>query len=324
MTIQDINAIGESEFWVLSAERTINILNFMDSLDWLDIKNGNLRENYEFCSKMLDTVEFRISCDDYSDIKDDSSQQNYLMLKIIRVQSKISMYRMLLFQTDANIEIQNKTQSTKEYIADQYKEFSNDIDQSIKTAQDKIEPHIIATILTIMGVFSAVITIIMSVVITSSSWLNNATGAFAVLAIIVPNIVTLVSSTILLEIVFSRKNENIIVVSSDKWNANLGVEKALRKSRRLMAYSVTMMILSLIILIGFSLYEIDNTTEPHTRYILQPHMYHCIEVKNEEKNSIDKVIEFKHNQHNYQFKYDDDYFHNKNELFFCEDHKILE
>ena len=72
----------------------------------------------------------------------------------------------------------------------------------------QLEHNTLSHVLSLMGVFSAVITLIMSVVLTSTAWLNNANGASALIAFVVPNMVALLSVSVLLSFIYlyTRKN----------------------------------------------------------------------------------------------------------------------
>lgn len=63
----------------------------------------------------------------------------------------------------------------------------------------------------VMGVFTSIIVVIMSVVITSSSWLNNASGASAIIAFIIPSCVAVLAACaiiVFLNIIIQDKKHN--------------------------------------------------------------------------------------------------------------------
>ncbi len=82
-----------------------------------------------------------------------------------------------------------------------------------KTIQDKIsdsERGMVGHVMSLVGVFSAITMIIMSLVQTSTSWLNSADEASALLAFVVPNAVAILASVVLLSFLgwYWAKDEN--------------------------------------------------------------------------------------------------------------------
>ena len=72
----------------------------------------------------------------------------------------------------------------------------------VRNQIDNSEHKILTHVLSLMGIFSAIITLIMSMVITTSYWLNNANGASAIIAFVIPNLVTLIAVFTLLSLIF--------------------------------------------------------------------------------------------------------------------------
>ena len=71
-----------------------------------------------------------------------------------------------------------------------------------KEALKDTERNLISHVLSVMGIFTAITTIIMSVVTTSSAWLNNANSSSAIIAFIVPNLVTIFAILVLMAVIF--------------------------------------------------------------------------------------------------------------------------
>lgn len=326
MTIKELNLTGETEFWTFSLYQTRQALDLLSNLYWLDTNDSNLKENHAFYEMFLNVVDYRLYCDDYEEIKDDNIQKNHLYFCVVQLRSNIAQYRLIVQQKDVESDMQRFSNAAisniNNHINTRYKNFEKSVDGKVEEAVKNIEPQLMSTILTVMGVFSAIITIIMSVVITSSSWLNNADGASALIAFVIPNLVTVISIVVLLGIVFSRK-DNLVIVPARDWESPKLVEKQLKKSKRFMFGAIILIVIFITLVLAYSFYELKTQDHPHTRYILSPEMYECVEINNEETNETIVLIEFELNNNSYQIEYDDSYFHNGN-LYFCEEHQRLE
>lgn len=355
MLLTDINAIGENAFYEFSLIETMEVIETLEKVVWSNTKDKNLQENSGFYSNLLDIVDDKITNNAFDTLSEDAEARNRLLLRILRVRTNISQYRLsfLLENVEEQINFQikestlhfeetkNKVESIandtqnkiheasiqtekkiNENIAEKEKTFDQKLEHKIESTTSKIEPHLITTVLTLMGVFSAIITIIMSVVITSSSWLNNAGGASAVIAFIVPNLVV-ISMAVLLNIVFYRKKSDIIIISDNNWDRDSFIEKALKKLRGSRIFIYALITVFIIFLISFSLYEIKNSEEPHVRYVLSQGMYKCEKIQNSSSEDSTLMIEFEINGKNYIVSYDEKYFHDGN-LYFCEEHQMLE
>lgn len=356
MDIKDINSIGESSFYGYSLADTMVVLDALEAQDWSNIHNKILEENSSFCTRLLDIVDDRIHKNDFAELVDNAEGRNHILLHVLRIRTSISQYRLLCLRNDVeqtvleqvriankkfeeteksiNVTIQaasDEVQQTSDAVKDSINkhltksqtQFETTINDKIKSATDNIEPQIMTTILTLMGVFSAIITIIMSVVITSSSWLNNANGASAIIAFIVPNLVVAFSISILLGVVFSRRSGKYIVISGDDWNHETMATKALQKVRRTQTTTILMVVIFTVICIAFALFEMKINDEPHTRYIFTEDMYDCVEIEDDTSEQSVLVIEFNFSGKNYRFLYDESYFHDGS-IYFCEEHERLE
>lgn len=349
MLITEINAIGETAFYAYSLNRTIDVIETLEKLNWSDIRDKNLEENNDFYSRLLDIVNDKVTNNIFVELTDDAEGKNHLLLRVLRIRTSISQYRLLFLRDDVETKILSRVESAKtdinsivtgtqdsiqkmstdvqnsinDHLTESEAAFEETIKEEIKSATGQIEPQLITTILTLMGVFSAVITIIMSVVITSSSWLNNADGASAVIAFIIPNLVVIFSIVILLGMVFSRRDSKVVVISENTWDLTNLSNKALKKARATQKITALMIAIFTIAIVAFSLYEIRVNAEPHVRYILSQGMYECVEIQVDESETPVRYIEFQFNEKIYTFPYDEGYFHD-GKLHFCEEHESLE
>ena len=356
MDIKDINSIGESRFYDYSLVDTIAVLDVLEAQDWTNIRDKALEENTSYCTRLLDIVDDRIHKNYFIELVDNAEGRNHVLLQVLRIRTSISQYRLLCLRDDversvlkqvdlandkfkqveeaidatikiAEADVQKASAdvriSINEYLSNSEKQFESTIDQKIQAKTDDIEPQLITTVLTLMGVFSAIITIIMSVVITSNSWLNNANSASAIIAFIIPNLVVAFSITLLLGMIFSRRGGKYIVISGDNWNHESMANSALRKVKRIQVATIILIVVFTGVAIGFSLSQMRVNDEPHTRYILSEDMYECVGGEENESEEPILEIEFDFNGKNYRFPYDENYFHDGS-IYFCEEHERLE
>lgn len=227
-----------------------------------------------------------------------------------------------------------KKKELEKSIADLHKELEDkkaEIDKSLNNAQTSVnglndqltsakteiqnsEHNVLTHVLTLMGVFSAVSTIVMSVVITSSSWLNNADGASAILAFIIPNAVAILAVIVLMFLVFLYTN------------ASTGSDTHPIKSKVAKNLFITLLVI-VVVLTGLLIWTAVSYTqkcEPnHTHYIICPDEYTIVSRKIPNSNSEELYLQFIFEEKNYRFEFDERYIHNGN-LYYCQEHNTIE
>ena len=327
MTIKELNLTGETEIWTFSIYKTKEALDLLKNLYWLNIEDSNLKENHAFYEMLLNVVDYRLSHDDYEEIKDDNIQKNHLYFCVVHLRSNIAQYRLIIQQKDVENNVKKFSNDAifniNKHINTRYKNFEKSVDGKVDQAVKKIEPQLISTILTLMGVFTAIIAIVISVIVTSSSWLNNANGASAIIAFVVPSLVAVTSMSVLLFIVFSKKQEKIIVIPGQDWDAPNIVTKSVKRSKIYTWISILALVLCLIGILWISIREAKNSVEPHVRYIIKEDMYKIVTYKSEESDKLEIKIEFDFDGENLNIPYDEKYFHDGN-LYYCAEHNRLE
>ena len=183
--------------------------------------------------------------------------------------------------------------------------------KNFQTRVDDSEHTLLTHVLTLMGVFTAVITIIMSVVITSSSWLNGAGGASAILAFTIPNLVAILAVITLLALVFVYQKN-----FSPRQSNGKGV-----------AWFFSALLAVILILSCVMGWVAISYTKPckasQVHYIISPAEYSITEEINSQTNEKESYYEFVFEGINYKFLYDEKYMHDGN-LFFCQEHQTLE
>ena len=222
-----------------------------------------------------------------------------------------------LHQLDTqNKEIETKQQETKELINKSKNEIEENIRQEIDKQREQtseLEHTTLTHVLSLMGIFSAVITIIMSVVLTSTSWLNNADGPSAVLAFLIPNLVSLFAVVVLLSFIYlytyrSTKNDSN---NSDK------------PKRVIVAYvAIAAVLLIAVLITAIILANTLKNNKPHSQYVISSSEYKVIE-KDIADGGNTRCFVFELDEIRYEFEYDESYLHGDN-LYFCTEHNSLE
>lgn len=182
-----------------------------------------------------------------------------------------------------------------------YNESLAKVDEAKNTASKALKDAKNATkdVLTLMGVFATIITVILSVVSSATSWLNNADGASAVVAFVVPTLVTVTTVVILLGIVL---DEN-------------------KTAKICMIIAAAILFLLAVHHIATNVCQYKGTT--HTRYVISSDMYQIVPGEDSADAENRKVFVTFENVP-YEFDWKDEYFHENDNLYFCEQHRILE
>ena len=183
--------------------------------------------------------------------------------------------------------------------------------QKAEKKLDDSEHNMLTHVLTLMGVFTAVITIIMSVVITSSSWLNNADGASAFFALAVPNLVAIFAVIVLVGLVFIYQN---------------GVLSKPGKSKVVIWFlsGITALVLILTCLMGWCAISYTQPCKAsQVHYVISPSEYSIEQEINSETGKKETFCVFVFEGESFRFPYDNKYIHDGN-LYFCKEHRTLE
>lgn len=190
----------------------------------------------------------------------------------------------------------------------------NSVKTDVKDFQKRVDDseHTMLThVLTLMGVFTAVITIIMSVVITSSSWLNNADSASEFFALAVPNLVTILAVIVLVGLVFIYQNSFL-------------PKESRSKGAKWFFPALFILVLIVTSLVGWSAISYSQPCKAaQVHYVISPSEYTITECINDETGEKERFCIFVFDGVSYKFLYDEQYIHSGN-LYFCKDHQALE
>ena len=181
----------------------INVLNVIETLEY--VKPINFYE-IEAIEKLESYLAFVIIIQDRLEQGDfaiaDPAEENLVSLRLRNLNTNFSMalsVNSLVGKKQNEINLLHK--QTVFEVEEKQREIQievNHISEKIEKSEHKSLSHV----MTLMGIFSAIITIVMSVVITSTSWLNNADEASAIVAFVIPNLVVLLSVIVLISLVY--------------------------------------------------------------------------------------------------------------------------
>lgn len=287
----------------------------------------------------INIISYRVEEYDFPEISEEKTTEsiearNARQLLQIRLKMIFSSCKSGLNNAQVVADYNAKKRELEKSIADLHEELEDkkaEIDSSLNDAQNTVnglndqltsakteiqnsEHNVLTHVLTLMGVFSAVSTIVMSVVITSSSWLNNADGASAVLAFVIPNAVAILAVIVLMFLVFLYTN------------ASTGSDTHPIKSKVAKNLFITLLVI-VVTLVGSLIWTAVSYTqdcEPdHTHYIICSDEYTIVSRKIPNSNSEELYLQFIFEGKSYCFDFNERYIHNGN-LYYCQEHNTLE
>ena len=326
----DLTTLKENQLKKYSYEDTLKIVSELESSSisqYTGIAAVEISEQYYSFASIINN---RIINNEFPELK----------LKIKKNEKEILQHRVttLLSSLKYSLDLGKLEKRVKEVdtlklkidrIDADYQEKAKKIDDSItefKKRIDESESKILSNVLAIMGVFSAIITIILSIIITSSSWLNNADGASAIIAFVVPSLVSLLVAFVLLSLVFSYINKD---------TNGKGEKLSNQKYDRAFKLSICGILIITSLCCWLCLSSNDKAPT-HIRYIILPNQYNIVEddiPKHQCSHHADctcnKIVETKLfyefiiEDRLYRFEYNENLLHDGN-LHFCAEHEVLE
>ncbi len=327
----NLNTLKENELRKFSYIETKEVLSELEKIRLHSLDGIDIIERVETYYSFVTLIKNRVDNHEFAELNGSDKKSE---IKRLHITLDILLYT-FKFSLDGNklrkqmIKLDSQVQFTQKDYNDKKHELEakvNVVEKSVKKFQSQVndtEHTILTHVLTLMGVFTAVITIILSVATTSSAWLNNASGASAVIAFIVPNLVVIIAMVILLGIVLFHKEPTVVVISDDQQSCDNIANKTLKKARKIQVLTCAFVVIFMTILFFISYSEMKSSEDPHLRYIISPGMYRCFDVIEDSSGKNITYIEFEINNSNYIFPYDDELFHD-GKLYFCEKHQRLE
>lgn len=336
----DLSSLDPEKLWEYSYEETEAVVDAIERKllnTWLDADNIEAIVNSIDC---IIIITLRVEEKDFQEMvgvwtqADGEPTSAYrslqLRLKMIFINCRYFMdsAKFALEYRKKKDELESRITELQKELAKEEKQINKSLSTAKKTVNRELhkaieemhdsEHNYLTHVLTLMGIFSAVITVIMSLVITASSWLNNADEASAVVAFIVPNAVALCAVIVLLFLVFLYHN------------ATTGSDEHPVKKKHAYIFLGSLfgiVVLSLISLVWSTVTHTQQCKPEHTHLIIPSAMYTIkpsvgMDQGVDEDDPI-RYILFEIGGEEYYFRYDEDLVHEGN-LHFCQEHKMLE
>ena len=237
----NLNTLKENELRKFSYIETKEVLSELEKIRLHSLDGIDIIERVETYYSFVTLIKNRVDNHEFAELNGSDKKSE---IKRLHITLDILLYT-FKFSLDGNklrkqmIKLDSQVQFTQKDYNDKKHELEakvNVVEKSVKKFQSQVndtEHTILTHVLTLMGVFTAVITIILSVATTSSAWLNNASGASAVIAFIVPNLVVIIAMVILLGIVLFHKEPTVVVISDDQQSCDNIANKTLKKARKI-------------------------------------------------------------------------------------------
>lgn len=229
---------------------------------------------------------------------------NMTLQAVYRVDETAQMMSVYKAQLEEQLNRSNEKMNGIKLALDNY---SGDVEKLKKDIEES-EHNILTHVLTLLGVFSAIIVTIMSVVITSSSWLNSAGGDGAMIVFVVPTGIVVVAIIVMLTLIYPLYGPRDTEDNTKKKKTTVVFF--------VFAWGVVICIGALIAWLGYLQSKEWETV--HVRYVLEESEYSILEKCNE-----GTYYEFNVDGVKYIQNYDADLLHDGT-LHFCEKHKALE
>lgn len=335
MTTSQLKKLKENELKKFSYPKTKEVVDALENLNLHDIISGfAAHEEIEKYISFAATINNRVDNNEfpYLNLKINQKEKVTLQNRLLNILANLRHLYNFVRLSGRDDEIEQVGLTLQELQLEfaklqcDYNEKKKNVDNIIGDYEKKIkdsESHLTSHVLSIMGVFSAIITIILSIIITSSSWLNNADGASAIIAFVVPNIVALFVVFVLLSLIFFYLHKD----------TNEQGEKCAKQKR---SSAFTFAIIGTLVSAGLCCWLCISSspkTATHIRYIIPSTQYRIVEdtvdapgdCHHDSESNCNKVrcIEFTFEGNNYSFEYDESLKHGEN-LYFCEKHCTLE
>jgi len=343
MTTDQLKKLKENDLRRFSYTKTMDVVETLESLNLIDISGIAAHEEIETYISLTAIIKNRVDHDELQKqpkllnrkSKDRDKDKDILRNRLINILANLR-FAYNFVRLNSRIDTVEKISDNIQGIREDFNNLQKDYEDKKKTVDNIIDKHreelnsseraIMSHVLSIMGVFSAVITLIMSLVITTSSWLNNADQSDAFYAFVVPNGVTLVAVFSLVLLVYFFIDQDKIANENERTNQ--------KKTRIIVVCIILGMIVLFCALLSLIFINTSSThNSEHTRYIIQSEQYKIINQSNNCTHDMScdcdngvgtaNNIEFTFAGNNYSFNYDEALLHDGN-LYFCAEHGVLE
>lgn len=297
-----INTIDYENIDKLSIRQIYDYLKELGEINWFAFDGSDRINNYyiidlkddvwSLCSAAAELI-----VSDFRNELVENEQNDYrVLLAVIRSGIAYCTNILMYDSIKTDYEQKNKEWDAQKIEINKTIATSNDeLEKKADELEDKIEKNAYTRLFSLMGVFTTIITIILSLVATTSTWLNNANGCQAIIAFTIPSAVIVTSLMILLGIVMPKNME----AAKGKLVATI--------------------VLSAFLVITV-VYAFWNEFNTHTQFIITPDCYEIVKTSNSQK----EVIKFEINGSTITNTYNKGLIHEHNNIHYCIKHEELE
>ena len=355
----DLDKLKISELWKFDYKDTLIVLdaleqNFLNS--WLS--KVKMTDNFSVYNEVLNTIRQRLLIGDFDKELNSAKKRDTFEERIKKISFNISIVGYVSSKSmemvgsiDGKIakaserfeKAREDINKQKIEIGEQIKEQNTSVTNLIEAEKAEIanvEHNTLTHVLALMGIFSAVITMIMSAVLTSSAWLNNARASSAVVGFAIPNLVALLCIVVMLALVYLFVHRDVVVLHVEEKDANSKEETVTEekveskqdshsktlstadgegKIRRgynrykFFVFLVILLVIISVVLTFVALSVMNEKNKPHERYIISESEYRVIE--EDKGDSVEKYYVFEIDGVSYRCEYDES-FKNDGQLYF--------
>lgn len=171
------------ECYIECLQRFVNNPSFYDEKSIHETIEACLSDVESLCKRMQVIIELLDSNNTAEISKEDNPRDTAIHLEN-RLSAIVDRAKLIQF-----------TELEVERLKESVEQFNQDLSSSTKSVE-KIKNDLAEAnkdMIAVMGIFTSIIVVIMSLVITSSSWLNNAAGASAIIAFVIPSCVAVLA-----------------------------------------------------------------------------------------------------------------------------------
>lgn len=272
-------------------------------------------EVYANCFMCIGTIRKRVENNDFTELNSTDKKQK-LLNTLTSLKNRISYFSDINTFMRSNQEtFQRHMLKTQAEITQQLNKTVSDVNnefEKTKKQLDDSEHNILTHVLTLLGVFSAIIITIMSVVITTNSWLNNAGTEGFMMALLVPGLIVIFSVIVLVSLVYAYHN---IYSSDDK--------------KKYIPFVIFLSVVTVLtIVLGCMLGSVIKTqrkscTATHIRYVIPESEYRLITEPVPGTEDVNQYYNFTVDGENVVVPYNKNLVHD-GDLYYCTECRVLE
>lgn len=346
-TINDIDKLKDNDIKKISYAEAKDIVTVLSTTNYYDLTNQQTLEKIETYRIFVAIIITRVNMDDFNELSDveNKNEKEHFLWNLWGLQSNFT------YMLSINSQLHDTLHSARRIYRDvsqQEKKMSTHINAAIERLKDS-EHNTLTHVMALLGIFTAIITVIITLIVSSSSWINNANQSDAFLAFTVPTVIAITAVSVMMLFVYLFiHNDKTAYEKEDgtEFEKEVGKEGEKKKKRsnsidKSKMISICIMVGIILLFSAILSLLFINTSHTkyasHVQYIISPDQYEIVEESEESSDNcqhntdcnchtkieIKKYFEITFEGKKYRFEYKEKLKHDGN-LYFCEEHEILE